>query len=342
MHALAALVLLGLAGCASQSRSLPVAAAPVAAPVSETTQYYQDPALDAEQGMVESMEARQSVPSTVAFTAPPASTATVNYWPSDAPPTVSSSAIMVDARTGKVLFEKNADYPRPVASTQKLLTAMLVSERGNLQQKVTITEAATACEPTKLYLKAGERYTRYALLYAIMVRSANDAAASLAIDHSGSISAFGVAMTRKARSLGATRSWFANPHGLPDPNQYSSARDMAIVALAAYRDPVLRRMMATSQTTFQYEDGRQRVLTATNKLLARSTAYTGMKTGFTNASGRCLISSATQGGRHIILVQLGGTRSVVFDDAARLLQWQLRKGAGFSGYASTPGSEPGS
>lgn len=245
-------------------------------------------------------------------------------WPSSAPTVYAESAIMVDARTGEVLYYKNPDQRRAAASTQKLLTALLITERGQLDRTFTIAASDTRAEPTKLHLKAGERYTRRHLLNAILVKSANDASEALARDHSGSTAAFARAMNAKARQLGATKSNFVNPHGLPAAGQYSNSRDLARIAFYAYRDPTIRSMVKQKGMNFRYSDGRVRYLEATNKLLSRLPMANGMKTGYTNAAGKCLISSASLGRRDIILVQLGSKSKYLWDDSAKLLTWGMQ------------------
>jgi serine-type D-Ala-D-Ala carboxypeptidase (penicillin-binding protein 5/6) len=248
-------------------------------------------------------------------------------WPADAPIVRARHAILIDARTGRTLYQKFADAAVPVASTQKLLTALVVLERGGLDGTLVVHPVDTLVEPAKLYLRAGQVYSRRTLLTAMMVKSENDAAAALARDHSGSMSAFAVAMNRKAWALGARSSNFANSHGLP-ARQHSTARDMARIAYRAYREPVLRGMMALPSMTFVYANGRTKTLQSTNKLLGRSPTYNGMKTGFTYAAGRCLISSASSSGRDVILVQLGSKSAYIFDDAERLMQWGLARTGG--------------
>lgn len=257
--------------------------------------------------------------------APPVAAAPVAdpVWPASAPALAARSAIIIDARSGEVLFQKNADERRQAASTQKLLTAILVARRGGLDGTLTVMTADTRVEPTKLGLRAGERYTRRSLLEAIMVKSCNDACSALARDHSGSDTGFAAEMNRTAWLLGARSSHFANSHGLPAP-QYSTARDIARIAFQAYREPELRRMMREQSALFRHNNGRITVLKATNKLLGRSTAYTGMKTGYTDAAGRCLVSSGNPGGREVILVQLGSKTKYIFDDAERLMAWAGR------------------
>jgi len=244
-------------------------------------------------------------------------------YPADAPPVFAQSAIVIDAATGRTLFSKNADVERPVASTQKLLTALLVVERGGLDSPVTVAAEDTWVEPSKLGLRAGERYTRRQLLTSLMVKSSNDAAACLARAHSGSVSAFAREMNLYSMRLGNTHSHFVNPHGLTAAGQYSTARDIARIAYVAYRDPTLRQMMQLRGYSFRYADGRTRYLEATNKLLGVSPWVNGMKTGYTVPSGRCLVTSARRGGRDVIVVQLGSSTKHIFSDADRLVQWAL-------------------
>jgi len=241
-------------------------------------------------------------------------------WPVSAPPIHAKSAILIDARTGQTIYQKNADEIREVASTQKLLTALIIATRENLDGTVRIAKSDTLVEPVKLGLREGEVYTRRNLLHAVMVKSANDAAAALARDHAGSEAAFAEEMTHLARALGAQNSRFLNAHGLPAP-QYSTARDIARIAFRAYREPELRRMMLTRNLSFRLANGRIKMLKATNELLERSPEFTGMKTGYTVAAGRCLVASATINGRELILVQLGSQSKYIFDDAERLLRW---------------------
>ena len=164
------------------------------------------------------------------------------YTPSQdgTPPVVSAaSAIVLDADSGQVLHQLNADQARQVASTQKLLTALIVAESGNLDERVRVEFTDTLAEPSKLYLKPGEVYERGQLLRILLVKSMNDVARCLARDNAGSIEAFAAKMNAKARALGMTSSHFVNPNGLPEPGQYSTARDMARVAMAAYRKNLL-------------------------------------------------------------------------------------------------------
>src|SRR5215469_11272762 len=260
----------------------------------------------------------------------PAGISALAVYPSTAPVTVASSAIMIDAHTGSILFFKNPDIRRPVASTQKLLTALLVAEHGGLDSTVRVLAGDCAVEPTKLGIRAGEVYTKRQLLAAMLVHSCNDAAVCLARNDAGSVGSFAAIMNSKAAALGAANSHFVNPNGLPRPGQFSTARDMSRIAFAAYHNPTLRESMRLPGLTFTYSSGRRRYLEPTNKLVTRSAMFTGMKTGYTELSGRCLVSSASNGSNDVILVQLGGTHHLLFDDAQRLLLWGLERRAGTS------------
>ncbi len=239
-------------------------------------------------------------------------------------PVVSAgSAIVVDAATGKVLHAINADQRRPVASTQKLLTALLVAESGDLDEKVRVEASDTWAEPTKLYIKPGDVYSRYDFLNILLVKSMNDVARALARDNAGSVEAFADKMNARAVQMGMSQSNFANPNGLPAPGQYSTARDMARLALVAYRNRILRGIMCQKAITWHYNDGRVTTFSNTNAVLKKFEPCNGMKTGTTNAAGRCLISSASHGGRDIIVVILGDN-SRVWMDSHRLLLWGLQ------------------
>jgi len=157
--------------------------------------------------------------------------------PNGVPNTGAKSVIVIDAQTGRILYEKNPDEYRAAASTQKLLTALIVSERGYLDQMVTVQQVDTLAEPVKLNIKPGDTYQRIDLLRALLVKSPNDVARCLARDYAGSVEAFAEVMNRRAQQLGATHSHFVNPNGLPIPGQWSTARDLSLIARAAYANP---------------------------------------------------------------------------------------------------------
>jgi D-alanyl-D-alanine carboxypeptidase (penicillin-binding protein 5/6) len=239
------------------------------------------------------------------------------------PEITAKSAILLDANTGKVLFSKNDDAQRQVASTQKLITALIVAESGDLDKKVEIESIDTDCEPTKINFQPGQNYSRLQLLNALLVKSGNDAARALARDNAGSISAFADKMTAKVRSLGGTSSNFVNPNGLPAQGQYSTARDMARVARMAYRNPTLREIMKTRYYNFRYSSGNVVPLRNTNRVLRTYSFCNGMKTGYTDLAGHCLISSGSYNGRDVIAVMLGCTKARIADESAKLLAYGL-------------------
>lgn len=244
--------------------------------------------------------------------------------PQGGPPSVvAKRVIVIDASNGRVLMAKNADERCAVASTQKLMTALLVSEAGSLRDPVVIHSSDTLVEPTKLYLKTGHRYTRGQLLKAILVRSANDASVALARDIAGSVPRFAQQMTLRARSLGMANSVFLNPHGLTQKGQYSTARDIAKLARYAYRQPSIRGPLTIRSYDFIHNNGKVSKLTNTNRLLKSLPYATGMKTGTTRASGKCLVASGTLHGRTVIAVVLGSSPASVWKDSESLLRWAL-------------------
>jgi D-alanyl-D-alanine carboxypeptidase (penicillin-binding protein 5/6) len=239
------------------------------------------------------------------------------------PPVYAESVLVVDMATNRNLYAKNADQKRAVASTQKIITAMCVLDAGNLEKTVVITAYDGICEPTKLYLKPGENYTRRELLRVLMVKSANDVSRALARDVGGSVEGFARLMNQKCRQLGMRNSYFVNPHGLTEPGQYSTARDMAIAARAAYQNPTIRAMADTESFVFRYNDGRTRKIENTNKLLKKVNFINGLKTGTTNASGRCLISTGELNGRAVICVVLKSNSQHIWSDSEKLMRWAL-------------------
>jgi D-alanyl-D-alanine carboxypeptidase (penicillin-binding protein 5/6) len=254
----------------------------------------------------------------------PAPAPELSRGPGGVPNTGAKSVMMIDAKTGQILYEKNADEPRAAASTQKLLTALIVAEHGFLEKPVAVEPIDTLAEPVKLNIKPGDTYERIELLRALLVKSPNDVARCLARDHAGSIEAFAGIMNEKARELGAIHSHFVNPNGLPVPNQYSSARDLSLIAGAAYANPTIRSIVCMPKLIFRYANGRTRELENTNKVLKQLPYCNGMKTGYTEAAGHCLICSGSRPGRDVIVVVLGDSKGGVWRDASALLTWGLR------------------
>jgi D-alanyl-D-alanine carboxypeptidase (penicillin-binding protein 5/6) len=234
-----------------------------------------------------------------------------------------ASAILVDAQTGKVLHSINADQARAVASTQKLMTALLVAESGGLDKTVQIEASDTWAEPSKLDIKTGEVYRRGDLLRILLVKSMNDVARALARDNAGSIEAFAKKMNAKAEQLGMKNSHFVNPNGLPAEGQHSCASDMAKVAAAAYKMRAIREIVCIKELQWQHPNGRVSEFHNTNRVLSSLKACNGMKTGYTQAAGFCLVSSASAEGKDVISVVLGDAKEFVWSDSQRLLEWGL-------------------
>lgn len=232
-------------------------------------------------------------------------------------------ALVIDYETGRILYQKNAHQRCAIASTQKLLTALCVLEAGSSRDKVYVQKTDTYVEPSKIYISSGEVYSRRDLIKALIVKSGNDVARALARDVSGSQSAFAARMNRKARSMGMRHSNFVNPHGLTEAGQYSTAYDLGILARNAYSNPTIREFTRIDGYHFRYSNGKTKWLKNTNKLLHSLPYCTGMKTGTTRASGRCLVSSGTHNGRTSIVVCLGGTSQNIWNDSAKLLRWAL-------------------
>ena len=241
-----------------------------------------------------------------------------------APPEVKgASVVVIDATTGDVLYQRNPNEKRPVASTQKLLTSLIVAEQGNLEKEVVIEPIDEATEPTTLQLKPGTSYPRGTLLTALLVKSANDVARTLGRDVAGSIEGFADIMNRRAADLGATSSHFVNPNGLPAEDQYSTAADMAKIARAAHSNETLRPIMAIKYLPFRYADGHVYMIRNTNQTMRENWYCTGMKTGYTEKAKHCLVSSGEHDGREVISVILGSTKERIFTDSARILRWAL-------------------
>jgi D-alanyl-D-alanine carboxypeptidase (penicillin-binding protein 5/6) len=234
-----------------------------------------------------------------------------------------ASVVVIDATSGEVLYEHNPNEKRPVASTQKLLTSLIVAEKGDMEKEVVIEPIDENAEPTTLQLKPGTSYKRGELLTALLVKSANDVARALARDTGGSLEDFAAMMNQRATSLGATSSHFVNPNGLPVDDQYSTAADMSKIAQAAYANPTLRPIMATKYLSFRYADGHVHMLRNTNQTMRENWFCTGMKTGYTEKAKHCLVSSGSHEGRQVISVILGSSKDRVFSDSARLLRWAL-------------------
>lgn len=235
-------------------------------------------------------------------------------------PLAAQGAIVIDAFTGKTLYEKNAGQIFYPASTTKILTALLIIESGSLDQEVTVELIDTKVEASDLGLKPGDKYTRNDLLYGLMLKSANDVAQALARDNAGSIEAFAEKMTRRAHELGATSSHFMNPHGLHHPDHYTTPADLSLIARAAMDQPLFRRIVATQSHPWVADTGVVE-LTNHNKLLKNFPGCTGLKTGFTNPAQQVLVSSALWGCREVISVVMHTDKPGIWEDSKLLLTY---------------------
>ena len=206
-------------------------------------------------------------------------------------------AILIDAQTGRVLYEKQAEEKSLIASTTKIMTALVICEQTNVLDRVKIPKEAVGIEGSSMYLKEGEVLTVQELLYGLMLQSGNDAAVALAIYCGGTVEGFTELMNDKAHRLGMTQSHFANPNGLDSPGNYSTARDMALLTAYAMQNPIFAQTVSTKTITIG-----ERCLRNHNKLLWQLEGANGVKTGYTNAAGRILISSVTRMGRQLIAV----------------------------------------
>lgn len=224
------------------------------------------------------------------------------------------AAIVVHPETGTVLYEKNADARLGIASTTKILTALVVLEHCALEEPVEILPEYTAVEGSSMYLRAGETYTVEELLYGMMLVSGNDAALALACHTAGSVQAFADMMNDKARALGMTGSAFQNPNGLDAEGHYSTARDMAALTCAAMANDTFCTIVATERVTV----GGQ-TLVNHNRLLRCYDGAIGVKTGYTKATGRTLVSCAQRGATRFVCVTLSDPDD--WNDHMRLLDW---------------------
>lgn len=225
--------------------------------------------------------------------------AAILFLPCEAKAISAEHAILMDASTKRVLYEKNADDRALIASTTKIMTALVVSEQCNVLDRVRIPKEAVGIEGSSMYLREGEVMTVQELLYGLMLHSGNDAAVALAIYCGGTVEGFAQLMNDKAHRLGMTGTHFDNPHGLDSPSHYSTARDMAVLAAYAMHNPIFAQTVSTKSVS-----AAGRTLRNHNKLLWRVDGADGVKTGFTKAAGRILVSSATRQGRRLIAVTI--------------------------------------
>ena len=246
--------------------------------------------------------------------------AAVLFLPMPACAVSARRAYVLDTVSERVLFSRNADEQSLIASTTKIMTALIICERCNVLDRMRIPREAVGIEGSSMYLQEGEVLTLQELLYGLMLSSGNDAAVALAIYCGGTVEGFAELMNDKARVLGLRNTHFENPNGLDSPGHFSTARDLAVLAAYAMENPVFAKTVSARSLKVG-----QRYLTNHNKLLWRVDGADGVKTGYTKAAGRILVSSATRDGRRIIAVTLDDPND--WQDHANLLE------EGFSRYA---------
>lgn len=216
-----------------------------------------------------------------------------------------SSAVLIEASSGRVVFEKNADQKRSMASTTKIMTALVAIENADPDMTVKIPKEAVGIEGSSVYLIENEVLTLRDLLYALMLQSANDAATAIAIAVGGNVENFAAMMNAKAREIGLKNTSFTNPHGLDHAEHYTTAHELAIITAKAYENELFRTLVSTKKHTIPLNsEPDRRLLVNHNRLLRTYDGCIGVKTGYTMKSGRCLVSAAERDGVTLIAVTL--------------------------------------
>ncbi len=213
------------------------------------------------------------------------------------------SAVLYQPDTDSFLFKKNENVRLPMASTTKIMTALVALENSSLNDIVTIPKEAEGVEGSSAYLKAGDILTMEELTYALLLRSANDAAVAIACHIAEDTDAFAEMMNERAASLGLRDTSFKNPHGLDDDEHYTSAHDLALIAAEALKNEDFKKISSTYKKSF-FTDDSSRLYVNHNKLLKSYEGSVGMKTGYTKRSGRCLVGAAERDGLTFITVTL--------------------------------------
>jgi D-alanyl-D-alanine carboxypeptidase len=241
----------------------------------------------------------------------------------DPPEVAARAAVVMDARTGRMLWERNGDVALPPASTTKVMTSLLALESGKLGRDMGVSAYAASQPPSKLGLKAGQEVRLRDLVYALMLKSANDAAVVVAEGLSGSVRSFAARMNVRARQLGARNTFFTNPSGLPDDDHRSSARDLALMLRFAMQNPDFREIAGT-KTAFVPVEGRtvrMVPISSHNRLLENYAVKVFGKTGYTRAAGKCFVGAAEIDGRAVMVAVLGSTN--VWGDTRKLIEYGL-------------------
>ncbi len=246
----------------------------------------------------------------------------VNYAFASSLDIFAKNAVLIDAHTGKVLYEKNADKLAYPASTTKILTMLTALEHNTKGQLVTISKKAADTEGSTANILVGEQYSLTELFYGLMLQSGNDAAVAIAEHIGGNENTFVTLMNEKAKIIGTNQSHFLNASGLPNNNHYTTAKDMALIARYAMTNSLFREIVATNAKSWQVRNQYQKnQIENTNKLLVTYSGATGIKTGSTNQAGRCLVSSAKKDGIELIAVVFASNEANVFEDSKKILDY---------------------
>jgi len=234
------------------------------------------------------------------------------------------AAVVMDVNSNRILYSKNMDEKMAMASTTKIMTTLVAIESGRLDEKVTISKRASYMEGSSIYLREGEVHTVNDLLYAIMLRSGNDAATAVAEHIGGSAEGFAEMMNKKAREIGANNTRFANPHGLDAEGHYTTARDLALITSYALKNPLFSTIASSKKKVVEGppSENWDRVMINKNKMLWQFDGGDGVKTGFTKKAGRCLVSSATRDGMRLVCVVLNC--GPMWDESSALLEYAFK------------------
>ncbi len=242
--------------------------------------------------------------------------------------TCARASVVMDVDSGRIIYSKNMNEKLAMASTTKIMTTLVAIESGRLEETVTVSRNASHTEGSSIYLREGEKHTLDDLLYAIMLRSGNDAAVAVAEHIGGTVSGFAGMMNRKAIEIGAVNTQFMNPHGLDTPGHYTTARDLALITAYALRNPKFSDVVRSRKKTIEGppDENWDRVMINKNKMLWEFDGGDGVKTGFTKKAGRCLVSSAARDGMRLVCVVLNC--GPMWNDSSALLEY------GFKNYSN--------
>lgn len=233
-------------------------------------------------------------------------------------------AVIYDRASGRMLYQKNGEKQTPMASTTKIMTAIVVMENANLSDVVTIEAKAAGTGGSRLGLKKNDKITVNDLLYGLMLRSGNDAAVALAIHVGGSVPGFAELMNEKAKQLELANTHFVLPHGLDRDGHYTTAYELAKITDYALRNETIKQIVSTKTTTI-YINGYSKTINNTNELLGNLNGVYGVKTGFTNGAGRCLVTACKRDKLDIITVVLGAdTKKIRTTDSIKLIEYAYK------------------